>query len=244
MKFGPSSFSVYTIPTSRAMIAATLGAIVCAFPASAANEGGLLLAHFNPSLTYSADVTNWNGRSGVACFEALSGDCLSYDAPCTYGADVEPTSTGRAGDPAILFVLAAFPQGTCVSWKEVAFGVEYDEGDLLVVDYGSGAFSESSTPDWPASSSGTILTWSTPRTAPVSEVAWMLVYAYAPSLVRVAAHPTVPTVFEDAATPAARTAVAGFGHAGLAGAEGLSPDQATASDVGSWGAIKAIFASE
>lgn len=244
MQFGPSPFSVYTIPTSRAMIAATVCAIVCALPARGANEGGLLLTHFNPSLTYSADVTNWNGRSGVACFDALSGDCLSYSAPCSYGVDVEPTSTGRAGDPAILFVLAAFPPGTCVSWKEVAFGVEYDGADLLVADHGSSALSENSTASWPGSHSGTILTWSTPRTAPVTEVAWMLVYAYAPSSMRVTAHPTVPTVFRDGATPAAQTAVAGFGQAGLAGAEGLSPDQATSSDVRSWGAIKAMFTSE
>ncbi len=244
MQFGQSLLSVYTIPTSRAIIAATACAIVCALPARGENEGGLLLTHFNPSLTYSADVTNWNGRSGVACFEALSGDCLSYDAPCSYGVDVEPTSPGRAGDPDILFVLAAFPQGACVSWKEVAFGLHYDQGDLFIAEYGSSSLSEASTPGWPGSNSGTILGWSTPRTAPVTEVAWMLVYAYAPASVRVTAHPTVPTVFTDAATPAASTAVAGFGQAGMAGAEGVSPDQATSADVRSWGTIKVMFAAE
>lgn len=222
--------------------AALLVALALASPrhAQATNAHGALLVHFNPSVTYTTDVSNYFGQSGVTCPADLG--CPPHTGTCYFGTDTDPTSHHPAGQGDVAFILAAFPPSECVRLSALTFGIHYDESHLVLADWGQGGDFELATANWPQSGEGTAITWNgTPITSAVSEVYWFACYAYAPSQLWLTGHPTQGGRFADDAVPSNITNIAGYGIGGLAGAPGSRPDAPTATDDTTWGLIKARF---
>lgn len=217
-------------------------ALVAAGPAQAYNEGGTLLVHFNPSLTYTSDVSNYVGLSGVSCSDDLAGGCPPYNGTCYYGNDTQPTSSRGVGQAEVAFVMAAFPPGTCVRLAGAAFGIQYDDSHLVLTDWGQAGSFELATANWPNSGEGTAVTFAgAVGTAPVQELYWFACYAYAPTTLRLIDHPTQGAMVADDATPSAIRPIVGFGVGGLAGADGYRPDDPTPAETSTWGMVKARY---
>lgn len=169
-------------PTCIAVLLFVLGVPAFAGP----NAGGVLLLHAHPTLQFTSPGTDYCGESGV----------LRYS-------DAETMVEGQ--EPHILFVLAAFetyaPDPRVLG---VTFGISYDASRLALLDYGTCGDFELSTPDWPASRSGTAVTFSIVKTSPLFEVYWFAAYNEADrrQIFCLDPHPFLGAGFADDAIPA------------------------------------------
>lgn len=186
-----------------ASVALVLVSLACAPAPSMAgpNAGGVLLLHANASVLYTPDSSNYCGQSGLSECEAA---VVSVPA--------DPTHMS------VIFAIAAFPPNSAPRMAGVTFGISYEESDFVLISRGACADFELSSADWPAPGSGTALSWSNVRTAPLTEVYWFAGYAYsaeAPTTFSLQAHPTQGASFADDGVPSTLDEVTSFGTIGF-----------------------------
>jgi hypothetical protein len=176
-----------------------VAALMCAGSVALAgpNAGGTLIVHANPGLNYTTDITNYCGMSGLtACQGAVT--------------------TVDGSRQAVWHVLAAFPPGSNPRMAGLVFGVTYTPGVVLL---GQGACADFELPDgnWPASGSGTALTWTPAETGLLTEVYWFAGYNYygGCEIFQLGPHPTQGASFADDSVPSVLDAIAGFGRLGF-----------------------------
>jgi len=166
------------------------------------NSDGSLIVHANTSLTYTID-RNWAGFSDISRCERAITDVAE-------------------GQKTVWFILAAFPSYVSPRVAAVTFGVEYD-AQVAIEALGrcTGDF-ELSTDTWPASGSGTAITWSTPERDRVFELYWFAGYGYYGNQFAVTPHPGQGGNFANDDVPAEVDAIAGYGILGF-GVAGANP---------------------
>jgi hypothetical protein len=127
------------------------------------NEGGTLILHANPNLTFTSDIQAYCGTAGLdSCSAAVTS--VAWDP----------------GKKIVFHVLAAFPPGSSPRLKGLSFGIEYDPAKFILSARGSCADFELPDGAWPASGSGTAQTWTTAtRTGLLTEAYWFVGEAYA-----------------------------------------------------------------
>lgn len=198
-------------------------------------------------LSYTTDITDFTGLSGIWCGEDGPAPpelpvCPPYDPweganPCVVTA-ANPTSAMPLDVAQIWFVLGAFPPGSCPRVRGATFGLHYDEAKLGIVAYGPCAAddvleiylesSEDGEP-FPADRSGVGLAYFPgPRTSHLQELYWFAGYAYsAPpgdrSFEIIAPPGWWGWTWGDDATPPNEDPVACAGRLGFGGTVGYNP---------------------
>ena len=172
------------------------------------NEGGTLIVHANPSLSYTTDH-GFCGESGLThC--SMTQDSLPY----------EP------GIPRVWFILASFGPSAQPRLKATSFGVAYDSTRLVVLASGTCADFEIPGNRWPAPGTGTGQSWTECRTGELAECYWFAGYTYGEpgspdtTSFAVVPHPRHGAVFVDDSMPPLEDTVLdfgrlGFGHSGF-----------------------------
>lgn len=194
------------VPVANAAVIVML----CSFLSQAVagpNSGGTLLLHAEIGVTYTSEEANY-------CAQSTLSDCdlATISAP-------ELTTT-------VVFVMAAFPDSSHSRLSGVSFGMDFDPLAISVADHGHCGDFELSTAEWPDPGSGTSVTWTSPRLAPLEEVYWMALYAYHATTVAVDAHPVQDGVFADDSVPANLDPITAYGTLGFGVALGnaVCPD--------------------
>ncbi|MBK8233140.1 MAG: hypothetical protein IPK72_21795 [Candidatus Eisenbacteria bacterium] len=80
-------------------------------------------------------------------------------------------------DPVVFFAIAAFAPGSSPRLAAMTFGISYDAGIVLTAQGACGDF-ELPTGDWPASGSGTAVTWNVAQTGDLVTAYWFAGYNY------------------------------------------------------------------
>jgi hypothetical protein len=229
---------------------AVLGLVTAATSAlGGPNAGGVLVIHTDDTVNYTSDQESYMGMSGLDCDNDF--DCPPYDVPCPTTMP-NPTSLRPAAETSVWWVLAAFPrpeegsEEVCPEVAGLTFGIQWDgEFDIAILAYGTDSDLELSQPGWPAYlTTGTALTWQTPKRGQVFEIYWFAGYSYSglPEQFRLTSHPTQPAEFADNSVPVVKDAIAGFGRLGLAGEVGNNPVPGPVPTLEtSWGEVKTIF---
>ena len=138
-------------------------------------------------------VQCFDGGAGVEDYCGATGIQNCTDALVeTTGADV-----------IVLNVIAAFSPFSNPRLAGVAFGWSYDEEEVFLRDYGSCGDFELPNNDWPASGSGTAVTWSVAQLGQLTDVYWLAAYNYYgnPQLLALEPHPSQGAVFADDDVP-------------------------------------------
>ncbi|MCA9727625.1 MAG: hypothetical protein KC729_08075, partial [Candidatus Eisenbacteria bacterium] len=189
-------------------------------PRPGPNRDGVLLLHTNDAVVYSQGLS-YRGTSGRDCQDDYL-HCPPQDAACIY--QVKNATSGRGADTAVWWVLAAFPPSSCPRVAGVTFGIGWnDDETITLVDHGACGDFEIPQPDWPASGSGTAVTWTSTRLTHLLEVYWFAGYAPdGPAVFELRQHPTQSSSFADDSVPSGLNAIpsAAMGTLGLNGAVG------------------------
>lgn len=159
------------------------------------NAGGTLIAALSVGTVYTTDNTGYCGSSTTT-------DC---------GGAV----TSHTGDqPAVINVIAAFPGAARLAG--LTFGVSYSAGVVLLEQAACGDF-ELPDGSWPASGSGTAVTWSSAQTAQLIEAYYFAAYNYygGAETLALTPHPTQGGNFADDDVPSNIDPIAGFGIFGF-----------------------------
>ncbi|MEZ4648234.1 MAG: hypothetical protein R3E97_05495 [Candidatus Eisenbacteria bacterium] len=160
------------------------------------NEGGTLILHADTGTVYTEDG-EYCGLSGLA-------DCGSAEVRV------------EQAEPVVAHVLAAFFPGSGPRLSGLVFGIDYPANIVLL---GHGACGDFELPqdDWPASGSGTAVTFAEAQTDDLVEVYWFAAYSeYAqPGRLELGAHPTQGGLFADDSIPGYLDPIAGFGALGF-----------------------------
>jgi hypothetical protein len=135
---------------------------------------------------------------------------------------VSANVTHTGPENVVFGVYGVFPGSPRVSG--VTIGISYDD-PIVISAFGNCGDFELHLEDWPASGSGTAVTWSVAQTAQIQPLYWFVGYEYyleggAFSLVP---HPTGGSLFADDSIPAEVDPVAAFGVLGFNGADGSAP---------------------
>lgn len=135
------------------------------------NAGGVVIAHVNEGLTYTADNTGYCGQSSIEW-------CSSAD-----------TRVDGAG-LFVFYAIAAFPSSPRLAG--ITFGVDYDAEQIVLVEWGSCGDFTLPTNQWPAPGSGVAVTWDVGQTDRAIEVYWFAGYSDTgdPSEFRITEHPS------------------------------------------------------
>lgn len=163
------------------------------------NAGGVIMLHANESLVASTGL-GYCGQSGLESCEA---------------ADVRVDGVGSV----VFYVIAAFPPEASPRLAGLTLGIEYDATRVLVETWGVCGDFELHLEDWPASGSGTAITWfnNNVQTKHVVEVLWFQAYSYSedPSLFSIINHPTGGSLFADDDVPSVLDVPIDFGSIGF-----------------------------
>ncbi len=187
--------------------------LMVASPALAGpNEGGVLVLHANPSLTFTSDIATYCGMSELdLCSEAVT------------------TVDWVAGRKVVFHALAAFPLGSTPRLKGLSFGITYDPAKFVMAARGTCADFELPDGTWPAPGTGTGQSWTAgPQTGLLTEIYWFCGYAYGEqesedsTSVALIPHPTQHGLFVDDGEPQAVDSVAAYGRLGF-GTAGYDP---------------------
>lgn len=185
-----------------ALLFVTLAALLASHRPALAGEhaGGVLAIVANPSITYTSDTTTY-------CVPDL----------VTSACDSLPT---RHDGPSIVVasVHAWFSSSTSPRLAGVSFGLDYPGNSIVIVDYGAcGAATELRSDGWPAPTTGTAITFATPKTTHQPAVYWFAAYRYYgdPGTLVVQPHPTIGGYFADDGVPAMTDLIAGYGALGF-----------------------------
>ncbi|MCC7141484.1 MAG: hypothetical protein IT349_05215, partial [Candidatus Eisenbacteria bacterium] len=161
-----------------------------------ANQGGVLLMHSNPSLTYTDGAGPFCGDSGLD-------DCALAN------------NRHDGSDARVIHVLAAFPLRSFPRLIGLTFGLR--RTDCAVIEaWGSCGDFEIATDGWPGNNQGTAVAWDEAQTGLMTEVYWFAAYAYdgREATLGLRTHPTQGLYFADDQVPAILdpvVAVSGFG---------------------------------
>ena len=183
-------------------LTSTLLTFACASPSFAGpNEGGTLIIHANPSLSYCEDVAAYCGQSGLSdCSQAI---------------------TEHDGDASVVFfMIAAFPSAGSPRLAGVTFGIFYDQTHLTILDSGMCGDFELHTSGWPGPGEGNAVTWNTTQTDHLVEVYWFAAYnepTPSPGIFTVTDHPVRGggCCFGDDAVPANLDPILAYGALGF-----------------------------
>lgn len=163
------------------------------------NAGGTIYAQ-DANLVYTTDITNYCGL-GTA------------PGACPDGVD---TQINAGGVNVVWKVFCAFRQGTEPRLKAVAFGVSYDDSNILVNAFGACAEFELAGAGWPGNNTGTSIVWTTTQMGLVTEAYWFAGYNYyGPGLFSLIGNPDQGGNFADDAVPAILDPIAGYGTIGF-----------------------------
>lgn len=167
------------------------------------NRGGVLLVHVTESLVYTPDADYCGSSDLSACEEAV--------------VRVERQ------DPVICHVLAAFGENAAPRMKAVEFGIEYD-ACVQLLNWETCADFEHQDFNWPATSSGTRLTWEFTQQSLLTEVYWFALSSYdeRPGNFVLTPHPFWGGYFADDSVPSHQDPIAGYGALGF-GLPGARP---------------------
>lgn len=161
------------------------------------NQGGVLILHNNPTLSYTFDEANYCGLSDLAsCAEAQTSTITS--------------------DLIGIFVLAAFPDADPPRFLGVSFGIDYG-ACVEMLNWRACSDFESPDPDWPSPGSGTGIAFTLPQTNLLTELYWFVTYVE-PNRVeelRLIPHPTQGATFGDDSVPAVLDPVVDLGRFGF-----------------------------
>ncbi len=170
------------------------------------NRGGTLIVHAQPP------------TGSTLCIDDPSSGACSAGDPCVQLDACENARTTTSGGTTILWsVLAAFPGGSSPHLSGITFGIEYTAGVALLASGHCASF-QVADPTWPASGSGTGLSWSTAQTTQITVVYWFIGYndpTEGPGLFRVTTHPTQGADFGDDSVPSVLDPIEGFGALGF-----------------------------
>ncbi len=176
------------------------------------NEGGTLILHANPSITFTSDIESYCGMADLdSCSHAVT------------------SVAWEPGKKIVFHALAAFPAESSPRLKGLSFGISYDPAKFILAARGSCADFELPDGAWPDSGSGTAQTWTTAtQTGLLTEAYWFVGYAYADqetpdsTTVELIPHPLHGGTFVDDAEPRVLDTIAAYGALGF-GADGDLP---------------------
>ncbi|MCA9727468.1 MAG: hypothetical protein KC729_07280, partial [Candidatus Eisenbacteria bacterium] len=161
------------------------------------NAGGVIILHQNDALVYT-DGVSFCGQAGLnVCDNAAT------------RADTD--------EIVVLHALAAFPGDAHPRLAGIAFGVHYDEAQIRFVDWGMCGDFELSESGWPASDSGTAVTWGEAQTNHLTQFYWIAAYSYLgnPAQVVLRGHPQGGGNFADDDIPSNLDVIADYGAFGF-----------------------------
>ncbi|MCA9726532.1 MAG: hypothetical protein R3E12_14255 [Candidatus Eisenbacteria bacterium] len=191
----------------------TITALACLIAISASaprpaqggvNEGGVLLVTTDPTLEFSAGTTYCDAFTLSRCEDGIT----NLPAP-----DVAR----------VWWVSLAFPVTSNPRVKGTNFGVQYDADHLALFDYRACGDFEIPYEGWPASGTGTAVTWTTTQAATLVPVYWFAGYADASTSFDMGVHPTQGGVIADDSVPAQVDPIAAFGSLGFGTDPGSLP---------------------
>lgn len=235
------------------MVAAVLVAmpwlLAPGFATAGPNAGGHLLLHTEESVSYT-----WDDVSSYAGFtipECPWRECFDPAYECEeFLLDIDVSSNKPYDEPAVFWVIAAFPSHACPRVNAVAFGIDWDVtgNEPTFVGWGNCADWELSVNDWPLEPhSGTVAAFSQPRPQLATPIYWFAAFAYyGESTINLTSHPTEGVArFADDSIPSKLDTITRerLGSMGLGGAGGVNsfyPDNNPVIE-GSWGGVKAQF---
>ncbi len=171
------------------------------------NTDGSLIVHAPPNLIYT-EGRSWSGYSDLSRCERAVSDAPAYD--------------GSDSQKIVWFVMAAFPSYASPKVLGVTFGIEYDSQVTILEQRLCGADFELAQQAWPASRSGTALTWNEPEKDRVFEIYWFGGYGYAGATFSVIPHPQQGGYFGDNSIPSELDRIDGYGSLGF-GVSGENP---------------------
>ncbi|MCA9726940.1 MAG: hypothetical protein R3E12_09300 [Candidatus Eisenbacteria bacterium] len=188
------------------------------------NANGVIVLHWNESVVYT-DGTDFCGESGLeSCNDAVT--------------------TTSASSTVVLHALAAFPTENAPRLAGLCFGVQYDELQIRVTDWGACGDFELHENNWPGSNQGVCITWSEAQTGHLTEICWFAAYSVYGDASELAlrGHPQGGGLFADDAVPSNIDPIADYGRLGFFQDGYLPcPNPPTPVEPSSWGRTKAVF---
>lgn len=178
------------------LVAALLCAATCIGTVSAGpNAGGTLIISLSEGWAQSLDVDGCDASGLPDCESAI-------------------TNAPAGTTPVMLHVLAAFhlPGGRL---SGVVWGVGYDPEQVSITDHGPCGDFELSDANWPASGSGTAITWFSPQVDRLVPVYWFAAYGDDGAALNLGPHPRHGGQFGDDSIPSMLDEIAGFGSMGF-----------------------------
>ncbi|MEZ4650729.1 MAG: hypothetical protein R3E97_18495 [Candidatus Eisenbacteria bacterium] len=174
-----------------------------AFASSAAagpNAGGTLILGLCEDINCYTDTDNDD-----YCPYATLTDCAS--AP--YHID--------SVAPFLWYAYAAFPDGSAPRLSGVAFGIDYDAENLVLLNLEKCADFELASPDWPDPGAGTAVTFTEAQQSQLTSLYWFAGYDYYGVDMEFALvpHPAQGGVFADDSVPSILDPIADFGRIGF-----------------------------
>lgn len=210
------------------------------------NATGVLQIHVSDA-AYSAGQ-DYAHQSGIECEEDFL-PCPPYDpsVPCAVtGVAQENAAVGEA-EPFVFYVMAAFSDGSCPRVKAVTFALQYDPAVFSILESSKVADFEVVTTNgdgesWPATNSGTGLTFNSPKTSHLFEIYWFagVMYYTTGTTVQVIGHRTQGATFADNSVPAIVDPVHALSVMGVGTGVGENPDPNPTVET-TWGWIKSTY---
>jgi hypothetical protein len=199
---------VHSILAATTVITLALGFTAVPGPAwSGPNQGGYLILHANPNLTFTTEMP-WPGSSDLRdCREAV-------------------TTVPGDGKQINLFVMAVFDNFASPQVAGLTFGIDYSTSQIRLHD--GGAFGQVPTLDgemgWPRAGSGVTVAWGDgdEKTDRVNEIYWFSCYAVDGATVSLVPHPRAGGQFCTRSFPKEYDDIEGYGTIGF-GTPGINP---------------------
>jgi len=176
------------------------------------NAGGVLVAH-DVNLTQSQT----DGNQDI---------CGQFPLPADVGGVDARIDGAFAGDPAFFGVYAMFPSGSSPRLLGLTWGIQFSEADVVLSGYATCGDFEMYMDEWPASGTGSSVTWDVAQTSSTVLVYSFCAYVYTatPSLFELTPHPELGGVFGDDTVPSILDPIAGYGAIGF-DMDGLVPPE-------------------
>jgi hypothetical protein len=166
------------------------------------NAGGTLILHDTNILMIGTPCENM----GTCNCGQPPADCLSADTELD-GSSI-PT-------PGLFYVYAAFPSWSSPRLLGLTWGLHYSS-DIAFSSYGMCGDFELNDNNWPASDTGSSVTFNSVQTSPLVLIYWFWGYRYGdPSVLSLRDNPSQGGWFGDDSVPAILDPIAGYGTLGF-----------------------------
>jgi len=167
------------------------------------NAGGTLIAH-DANLLLSAT----DGNVSVCAQGAGLQVCEA--------ADIEIDGAVGLANASVFKVYAAFMVGSSPRLMGITWGVVYDPGNIILATGGKCGDFELNDDGWPASGTGSTVTWNTVQTGYLVPVYWFGAYTYGyAGMVGLGPNPSQGGYFGDDSVPAILDPIACYGAMGF-----------------------------